>query len=57
MFLRAGCSLLRAEGYFCSWNAPHGSLGINKQQFFIVKNQIFLAVKFYSFGHQNSESW
>jgi hypothetical protein len=30
MFLSAGCSLLRAEGFFCSLDFLYGGLGIEK---------------------------
>jgi hypothetical protein len=59
MFLSAGCSLLRADGFFCSLNVFYGSLGISKLQFFIKKisNFFFSAVNFLSnFGHKNPGS-
>ncbi len=40
MFLSAGCTLLRAEGFFCSLEVLYGGLGIGKLQFLIEKNKI-----------------
>ncbi len=37
MFLRTGCSLLRAEGFSCSLGVLYGGLGISKLQFLIKK--------------------
>ncbi len=36
-FVSAGCSLLRAEGFFCSMDVLYGSLRIGKLQFLIKK--------------------
>ncbi len=40
MFLSAGCSLLRAEGFSCSLGVLYGGLGINKLQFLIKEIEI-----------------
>ncbi len=40
MFWSAGCSLLRAEGFFCSVGVLYGGLGISKLQFLIKKIKI-----------------
>ncbi len=37
IFLSAGCSLLRIEGFSCSLDALHRGLGISKLQFLIKK--------------------
>ncbi len=37
MFRSAGCSLLRAEGFFCSLGVLYGGLGIGKLQILIKK--------------------
>jgi hypothetical protein len=34
MFLSAGCSLLRAEGFFCCLDFPHGGLGITTMAYY-----------------------
>jgi hypothetical protein len=48
MFISAGCSLLRAEGFSCSLGIL-GGLGISKLQFLIKKIKIkFPAVNFFS---------
>jgi hypothetical protein len=50
MFSSAGCSLLRAEGVYCTLDVLYGGLGISKLQFLI-------SCKFFSiFGHQNPGS-
>jgi|LakMenEpi03Aug12_release.lakeMendotaPanAssembly.Ray.scaffolds.fasta_scaffold1820275_1 hypothetical protein len=57
MFLSAGCSLLRAKGFFRSLDVVYEGQGINKLQLMI--KIIFLAVIFvpvYIFGHQNPGS-
>ncbi len=41
MFLSAGCSLLRAEGFFCILDVLYGGLGIGKLQFLIFKKYNF----------------
>ncbi len=47
IFLSAGCSLLRAEGFFCS--LLYGGLGIGNLQFLNKKIKIkFLVVNFFS---------
>jgi hypothetical protein len=33
MFFSAGCSFLRAGGFFCSLDVLHGGLGIGKLQY------------------------
>jgi hypothetical protein len=40
LFLSAGCSLLRAEGFSCSLDVLYGGLGISKLQF-LTKNIFF----------------
>jgi len=40
MFLSTGCSLLRAEGFFCSLGVLYGGLGKSKLQFLIKKIEI-----------------
>jgi hypothetical protein len=54
MFLRTGCSLLRAEGFSCSLGVLYGGLGISKLQFLIKKIEVkFPALNFFSIlGHQ-----
>jgi hypothetical protein len=54
MFLSTGCSLLRAEGFFCNLGVLYGGLGISKLQFVIKKIEIkFPAKIFFSIlGHQ-----
>ncbi len=46
MFLSAGCSLWRAEGFSCSLDVLYGGLGISKLQFFIKRYPIFSNCKF-----------
>ncbi len=49
MFLSAGCSLLRAEGFSCSLGVRYGGLGKSKLQFLIKKIGIkFPAIHFFS---------
>ena len=49
MFLSAGCSLLRAEGFSCSLSVLYGGLGISKLQFLIKKIEIkFQTINFFS---------
>jgi hypothetical protein len=38
--LSTGCSLLRADGFFCSLVVLYGGLGISKLQFLIKKIKI-----------------
>jgi hypothetical protein len=54
MFGSARCSLLRAEGFFCSLGVLYGGLGISKLQFLIKKIKIqSSSCKFFSIlGHQ-----
>ncbi len=54
MFWSTGCSLLRAEGFFCSLSVLYGGLGISKLQFLIMKIKILItSCKFSSIlGHQ-----
>ncbi len=40
MFLKIGCSLLRAEGFSCSLGVLYGGLGRSKLQFLIKKIEI-----------------
>ncbi len=50
MFLSNGCSLLRAEGFSCSFGVLYGGLGISKLQFLIKKREIkFPAIIFFQF--------
>jgi len=50
MFLRVGCSLLRAEGFSCNLGVLYGGLGISKLQFLIKKIEIkFPAINFFQF--------
>jgi hypothetical protein len=50
MFLSAGCSLLRAEGFFCNLDVLYGALGIHKLQFLIQnKCNFFSAVNFFQY--------
>ncbi len=55
MFRSAGCSLLRAEGFFCNLDFLYGGLGKGKLWFLILKKLInFFSCKFLLiFGHQN----
>jgi hypothetical protein len=46
MFRSAECSLLRAEGFFCSLDVLYGGLGIGNLQFLI---NFFSAVNFFQF--------
>ncbi len=48
MFLIAGCSLLRAEGFFCNLDVLYGALGIG---IFVVfdPNIFFFSCKFFQF--------
>jgi hypothetical protein len=43
IFWSAGCSILRAEGFFCSLDVLCGGLGINKSQFLIKQDNFFLS--------------
>ncbi len=50
MFLSAGCSLLRAEGFSYSWDVLYGDLGISKLQFLRKKiSNFFSAVNFFTY--------
>jgi hypothetical protein len=50
MFLSAGCSLLRAEGFSCSLGVLYEDLGISKLHFLIKKIEIeTLAINFFHF--------
>ncbi len=50
MFLSTGCSILRAEGFSCSFGVLYGGLGIIKLQFSIKKIEIkFPAIHFFQF--------
>ncbi len=40
IFLSAGCSFLRAEGFSCSLDVLCGGIGIRKLQFLILKNTV-----------------
>jgi hypothetical protein len=42
----AGCSFLRAEGFFCSLDVLFGGLGIGKRQFLIQKIFNFFSYNF-----------
>jgi hypothetical protein len=48
MFLCTGCSLLRAEGFFCSLGVLYGGLGISKLQFLIKKKLSFQLLIFFN---------
>ncbi len=48
MFLSSGCSLLRAECFFCSLGVLYVGLGIGKLQF-LIQNFFFSAEIFYQF--------
>ncbi len=57
MFLSTGCSLLRAEGFSCSFGVLYGGLGISKLQFLIKKIEIkFPAINFFNFRSSNPGS-
>ncbi len=58
MFWSAGCSLLRAEGFFCSLGVLYGGLGISKLQFLIKKIKIKVSScnLFSIFGHQTLDT-
>jgi hypothetical protein len=43
MFSSAGCSLLRAEGFFCFLDVLNGGLRIGKLQFLIKKKYYFFS--------------
>jgi hypothetical protein len=49
MVLSAGCSLLKAEGFFCNLYVLYGGLGIGKLYFLIKKLNLFSAVNFFQF--------
>jgi hypothetical protein len=50
IFLSAGYSLLRAEGFSCSLGVLYGGLEISKLQFLIKKIKIkFIVVNFFQF--------
>jgi hypothetical protein len=50
MVLSAGCSPLRAEGFFCNLHVLYGGLGIGKLYFLIKKKlNFFSAVNFFQF--------
>ncbi len=56
MFWSAGCSLLRAESFFCCLDALYGGLGIGKFKFLIKKIlNFFFCVKFVKFW--SSKPW
>ncbi len=48
MYWSAGCSLLRAEGFFCSLEILYAGLGIGKL-YFLIQNFLFSAVTFLQF--------
>ncbi len=54
MFLSAGCSLLRAEGFLCDMNVLFGGLGKNCS--FLSKKKISSCKFFPVFGYQNPGS-
>ncbi len=57
MFSCTGCSLLRAEGFFCNLGVLYGGLGISKLQFLIKKIKIkFPAINFSNFRSSNPGS-
>jgi hypothetical protein len=45
IFCSAGCSLLRAESFSCSFDILYGDLGISKLHFSAVNFSQFLAIK------------
>ena len=47
MFLSAGCSLLRAEGFSCSLGVLYGRLGIHQLQFLNKKYNFLPALSFF----------
>ena len=50
MFRSVGCSLLKAESFFCNLDVHYGGLGIRKLQFLIKKIEIkFPAINFFQF--------
>jgi hypothetical protein len=50
MFGTAGCSLFRAEGFFCRLCILYGDIGISKYQFLIKEIQFkFLVLNFFEF--------
>jgi hypothetical protein len=50
IFLSAGFSLFRAEGFSYSLDVLNGGLGISKQQFLIIKiSNLYTAVHFFLF--------
>jgi hypothetical protein len=50
MFLSTGYSLLRAEGFSCSFGVLYGGLGISKLQFLIKKIEVkFPAINSFQF--------
>ncbi len=54
-FWSAGCSLLRAEGFFCNLDGLYGGPGIGK--FVVFDPNFFFSCKFFPiFGHQNPGS-
>ncbi len=58
MFLSTGCSLLRAEGFSCSFGNLYGGLGISKLQFLIRGKQKlnFQLYIFFNFRSSNPGS-
>ncbi len=58
MFLSAGCSRLRAEGFLCSLEILYGGLGSrDKYIVYIPKKFNFFSSKFYQiFSYQNPGS-
>ncbi len=57
MFWNAGCSLSRAECFFCNLDVLYGGLEISKLLFLIQKKFNFFSCKFFSiFGHKNPGS-
>ncbi len=53
MFLSTGCSLLRAEGLYCSLGVLYGGVGISKLQFLIKKIEVkFPDIHFSILGYQ-----
>ncbi len=54
VFYSAGCSLLRAKGFFCSLDVHYGGLGKGRLQFLIkVIYNFFHLYFFLIIGHQN----
>jgi hypothetical protein len=49
MCCSAGCSPLRAEGFFCSFDVLYVGLERSKLQFFVLKKNNIFSCKFFQF--------